>query len=89
MEENSSEEVGADNLIRKAMRYERVLMSLFNLVDLKTTDGRIMLRCVPTRVGSTAPSQVKQKLPSQESKYRADTVLEMSIKHYELNETDI
>jgi len=82
----SSEEVGAENMKRKAWRYQRALLRLFNLAEMVTSDSRLKVYCVPTRFGSTTPSVVASRLPSQEQKYRSDAVLELKIKSFEKNE---
>lgn len=82
----SSEEIGAEAMKRKSWRYRRVLMRLFNLAELVTDDSRLKVYCVVTRSGSTSPSAVKQRLPSQEQKFRSDAVLELKVRSYEKNE---
>jgi hypothetical protein len=77
----SSEEVGAEKMQRKAWRYQRVLYEALNQADLNSADGRLKIKIIPTRTGTTDP--IATKLAEFGQKYRSDAVLEVVIQHYE------
>lgn len=81
----SSEDVGADRIQRKAWRYQRVLMECLNQVELKSSDGRLLIKCLPKRTGTTEP--IATKLVEFGQKYRSEAVLELTLLHYEKNIT--
>ena len=81
----SGEDVGADRLTKKMWRYARVIYSMFNLVDLNSTDGRLKITSIPKRLGYS--DKVIQKMSDSKKKYRQDCVLELELRHFEKNLT--
>lgn len=79
----SAEDIGADVLILKSMRYARVLFACLNLVDLFDSNNRIEIHIVPDRLGYTQP--IAQKLNGAEQTYRMDCVLNLKVLHFEKN----
>lgn len=79
----TAEDVGADILTLKSMRYARVIYSCLNLVDLFDDDARCEIHIVPDRLAYTQP--IASKLNSSEQTFRMDCVFTMKVMHFEEN----
>ena len=83
----TGEDMGAGRLQRKMWRYGRVLYGIMNLVDLKSSDGRLELKVVPRRM--SYGERVIQKMGGDKKVYRQDCILELELMHFEKNITEI